>query len=96
MAVNGIKKRKRYVAFSVSPDVTKEAIIRGSKSFCQSDPVYVIQCTSGKAIIRCTPKTKDEAVIMMKHIDPSSSPLITSGTIRKIRALYPELKQDKK
>ena len=96
MAIHGIKKRKRYVAFSVSPEMTKESIIKGSRPFCQSDPPYVIQCTGGKAVIRCSPENKDEVIIMMKHVDPSSSPLVTSGTLHKIRTLYPELKQDKK
>jgi RNase P/RNase MRP subunit POP5 len=96
MAVIRLKKRKRYVAFSVSRDVTKEDIIRGSRSFCPSDPPYVIQCTAGKAVIRCSPENKNDAIRMMSHIDPSSTPLITSGTLRKIRTLYPELEQDKK
>ena len=96
MAVSGIKKRKRYVVFSVSPEMTKETIIRGSRSCCLSDPPYIIQCTSGKAVVKCTPQSRDQVILMMSHIDPSSSPLITSGTLRKIRTLFPELKQEKK
>jgi RNase P/RNase MRP subunit POP5 len=75
--------------------MTRDIIIKRARSACPDDPPYVIQCASGKAILRCSPESKEDAMIMMSKIDPLSSPLITSGTLRKIRQRYPELKQAK-
>ncbi|MCL2031903.1 MAG: hypothetical protein FWG96_01315 [Methanomassiliicoccaceae archaeon] len=96
MVVKSKSGRKRYVAFSVSEDMTKDTMIRGLRSISQTDPPYVIQCVSGKAVLRCSPEKKEETVRMMSRIDPSSSSLLTSGTLRGIRRRYPELKTAKK
>jgi len=88
--------RKRYVVFDVSPDLTKEHLIKRFRSVCQGDPPYIIQCVPGKAIIRCSPEGKEEMMRLMTRADPSSVPLATSGTIRTIREKYPELKAAKK
>ncbi|MCL2147916.1 MAG: hypothetical protein FWH47_01050 [Methanomassiliicoccaceae archaeon] len=91
MTVKSKVGRKRYVAFSVSEGMTKEAIIRGLRSAGLPDPPYVVQCSSGKAVLRCTPDKREGAIAAMSRVDPRSSPLSTSGTLRGIRRRHPEL-----
>lgn len=96
MTVKSERGRQRYIAFDVSPKMEKDALIKRFRSAGPDRIPYIIQCSSGKAIIRCSPKEKEESIRMMSLIDPSSVPLTTSGTLRKIRERYPELKAAKK
>ncbi|MCL1979086.1 MAG: hypothetical protein FWG60_02880 [Methanomassiliicoccaceae archaeon] len=88
--------RSRYVVFEVSPRLTKELLIKEFRSAGLRDPPYIIQCVPGKAVLRCAPKDRDNTIDIMSRVDPPSVPLSTSGTIRKIRRAYPELKAPKK
>ncbi|MCL1810844.1 MAG: hypothetical protein FWG41_01275 [Methanomassiliicoccaceae archaeon] len=96
MVVKEKRGRYRYVVFSVSPEMRKELLIKRLRSVCSGDPPYIVQCVSGKAVIRCSPKDRDEMIGLMFQADPSSVPLMTSGTLFKVRSKYPELKAKKK
>jgi RNase P/RNase MRP subunit POP5 len=84
--------RRRYIAFTVSAELTKETLISALRSVC-SEPPYVIQCGEGWAIVRCSPAAAETTISRMRLADPSSSSLRTSGTLRTLRDLYPELKR---
>jgi hypothetical protein len=96
MVVKCKRGRRRYIAFSVSPDLGKDDIIKGLRYVDTDEPPYVVQCTLGKAILRCSPKSVENAIRIMSKIDPASSSLMTSGTICTIRSIYPELKAAKR
>ena len=96
MVVKSKRGRTRYIAFSVSPDQRKESLVKSFRSVSANYSPYIIQCTSGKAVIRCSPADREEVVRIMSAADPASVPLMTSGTLRKIRKEYPELKSAKK
>lgn len=52
MTVKSERGRRRYIAFKVSPSLTRRALIEsipGGKTF------NVIQCARGMAIVRCSP-----------------------------------------
>ena len=55
------------------------------------DPPYVVQCGSGYAIVRCSPTETDKIIEAVKTADPSSESLMTSGTLRALRAKVPGL-----
>jgi RNase P/RNase MRP subunit POP5 len=95
MVVKSKRGRRRYIAFSTSPDVTKESLIRGFRSIA-ADPPYIVQCASGMAILRCSPDKREETASVMSLADPSSVPLRTSGTLRTLRDEYPILKTPKR
>jgi len=96
MVVKAKKGRARYIVFDVSPDLKKDALIKGLKPIDPGSPPYIIHCASGKAIVRCSPKNREDVVRTMSVIDPSSVSLLTSGTLRKIREAYPELRPKKR
>lgn len=95
MVVKSKRGRRRYIAFSVSPELRKEALIRAMRQVDQDSPPYIIQLGGGRAIIRCPPDKREETVAAVSRVDPSSASLITSGTLRTIREIYPELKTKK-
>jgi len=96
MVVKSKRGRIRYIAFDVSSDMRKDVLIRDLKALKPNDAPYVVQCTDGKAILRCTPKKTEETIRMMSQADHSCVSLMTSGTLRTIREKYPELKTAKK
>lgn len=92
MVVKSERGRRRYVAFTVNESLTKETLISKLRSFVPPEEApYVIQCASGWAIIRCAPKEHEDTVALMKRADPSSESVMTSGTLRTLRARYPIL-----
>ncbi|MCL2296403.1 MAG: hypothetical protein FWC29_04920 [Methanomassiliicoccaceae archaeon] len=96
MVVKSKRGRFRYIAFDVPDDLKKEILIKNIRSVAAENSPYVIQCAFGKAIMRCAPKSREETVRIMSQVDPSYTSIMTSGTIRKIRDRYPELKTAKK
>jgi len=96
MVVKSKRGRVRYIVFDVPSDLRKDILIRDVNSIGPEGLVYVVQCTGGKAMVRCTPKNKEEAMRIMSQIAPSCVSLMTSGTIRTIRERYPELRVPKK
>ena len=92
MVVKSKRGRKRYVAFTVNPELTKDKAVSDLRTLCD-DPPYVIQCAEGWMIIRCSPYDSEEAIRLVKAADPSSVSLKTSGTLATLRKAYPELKR---
>lgn len=92
MTVKAKRGRRRYIAFAVDPRFTKDALIAAFRRAGTLQP-YVIQCAEGWAILRCSPNDTDETISAMKAADGSSISLRTSGTLAKLRSLYPELKR---
>lgn len=90
MTVKSERGRRRYIAFKVSPSLTRRALIEsipGGKTF------NVIQCARGMAIVRCSPANVKECEAAVGAADPSAEPLAMSGTIRTLRDRYQVLKE---
>jgi len=96
MVVKSKRGRRRYVVFEVSPNLRRETLIKGLGSVKGEHPPQVIQLDHGMAVIRCTPDSREETILAVSRIDPGSVSLVTSGTLRKIRELYPALKSEKR
>ena len=91
MVVKSKRGRRRYVAFTVDPSLTRENLAGKLKAFCGDSAPKVIQCAEGWCILRCTPGNRDDTVSMMSRIDPESRSLRTSGTLITLRRRYPRL-----
>ena len=92
MVVKEKRGRRRYIAFSMCAELTKDSLISALRRSC-NDPPFVVQCAEGWAIIRCPHKDTDSVISEIKLADPSSEPLRTSGTIRTLRMMFPELER---
>jgi len=91
MTVKEKRGRRRYVAFTVDRGLTRDLLMRSLKAF--PDAPYVVQCSEGWAVVRCSPDEIDNAVAAMRTADPSSVSLRTSGTLATLRDRYPELQR---
>jgi len=89
MTVKSVRGRRRYVAFSVHQGLTKSGMIGKFNAF--GDTTYIVQCSSGFAILRCGPADTETVKERMKKMFPDSEPLLTSGTLRTLRTKIPEL-----
>ena len=96
MVVKSKRGRRRYVVFDVSPGMKRDVLVIGLGSVKGENPPQLIQLDHGKAVVRCTPDNREETIRAVSRIDPGSVSLITSGTLRKIRELYPSLKPEKR
>jgi len=92
VVVKAERGRRRYIAFTVNAELTKTSLISVLRGV-SAEPPYIIQCAEGWAIVRCSPDTVERTVEHMMLADPSSVSLRTSGTLRTLRDLYPELKR---
>jgi len=92
LTVKEKRGRRRYIAFTVGPEITKDIAISSLRMLC-GDPPYVVQCAEGWAILRCSPENIEETKALMRRVDASSAPLKTSGTLATLRDAYPELKR---
>jgi RNase P/RNase MRP subunit POP5 len=91
MTVKEKRGRRRYIAFTVRSDLTKEGLISLLRSV--RSPLYIIQCSGGWAIVRCAPEDVDGTIAIMREAEPSSVSLRTSGTLRTLRERYPKLNE---
>ncbi|MCL2142902.1 MAG: hypothetical protein FWH44_01390 [Methanomassiliicoccaceae archaeon] len=92
MTVKEKRGRRRYIAFTVDPRMTKDALISLLRKHSGAPP-YVVQCAEGWAIVRCAPEETDVVISLMLLTDPSSVSLKTSGTLSSLRERYAELKR---
>jgi len=92
MVVKEKRGRRRYIAFRVSPELTKDTMISRLRK-AGDESVYVVQCSEGWMIVRCSPSDAEGTVRIVKYADPSSGSLRTSGTLASLRNEYPELKR---
>ena len=75
--------RPRYIAFTVSVD---EGTLSSAIEEKTDDDGPVLKfCDKGYAIIRCALRDTDRTVTIMKDIDPSSSPFLSSYKSKDIR-----------
>ena len=91
MAVKEKRGRRRYIAFTADRSLTRDTLIRMLKA--HPNAPYVVQCSEGWGIVRCSPEDIDAAVSAMRLADPSSVSLRTSGTLATLRDRYPELER---
>jgi len=92
MVVKEVRGRRRYVAFTVNAELTKTSLISLLRTVC-TEPPYVVQCAEGWAIVRCSPVMIERTIELVMLADPSASSLKTSGTLKKLRDTYSELKR---
>lgn len=94
MVVKEKRGRRRYIAFNLDDSFSKETLIAKLRSLTSpDDPPYVVQCSAGWAVVRCSPDGTDAVLALLRRADPTSSSLCTSGTLRTLRGRYPELKR---
>jgi len=91
MVVKSKRGRRRYIAFTVDGSLTKETLIARFRTSDLPFEPRVVQCSEGWCIIRCGPKEREDAIAIMKAVDPKSTSLCTSGTVVTLRNRYPEL-----
>ena len=94
MTVKEKRGRRRYVVFTVSAGLTKDALIGALRNVC-GDPPYVVQCAGGWAVVRCSPADVDRVIEKMGLADASSVSLRTSGTLASLYGRYPDLKRSR-
>jgi len=97
MVVKANRGRRRYIVFTVPEGTGRNDVLESLGSLNEEMPdLRVITSFGGKAIIRCNPAAKDAVTAKMAESFPGSESLITSGTLRKVREIYPELKVPQK
>ena len=75
--------RPRYVAFTVSID--KDGLSEALESKADDDGPFLKFCDKGYAIVRCALRDVDRTVSVMKEIDSTSSPFLSSYKSKDIR-----------
>ena len=97
MVVKAVRGRRRYVVFTVPPKAGRSEVLSALESINAEMPdLRVITSFSGKAIVRCSPSEIERVSATMSSCFPGSVSLISSGTLRKVREVYPELKVPRK
>ena len=97
MVVKAIRGRRRYVVFTVPPGADRSEVLSALENLGTEMPdLRVITSSSGKAVIRCSPSEIERVSATMDSCFPGSVSLISSGTLRKVRDVYPELKVPRK
>ncbi len=91
MTVKSKRGRRRYVVFSVSPGLTREALIHGIPGGRRFN---VIQCAEGMAIVRCAPDEVEECTAAVRRAEAGAETVCVSGTLRTLRDRYPVLKRN--
>ncbi len=83
--------------FTVPPETGRTDVLDSLGTLTESMvDIRVITSFGGKAVVRCSPGEIQAVSDRMKECYPGSESLITSGTLRKIREEYPELKVPQK
>ena len=75
--------RPRYLAFTVSAD--QNELSEKLKEKADDDGPYLKFCDKGYAIVKCALRDTDRTVTVMKEIDPSSSPFLSSYKAKELR-----------
>ncbi len=97
MVVKAVRGRRRYIVFTVPAEANRASVMESLSSLSADLPdLRVISSFDGKAVIRCHPDEKEKVCSAMYGAYPGCESLITSGTLRKIREVYPELKVPKR
>ncbi len=89
MAVKERRGRRRYVLFSADPPFRDRGEAIGHVNRHLRDrglqPPHVIEA-GDHLIVRCSPQERDAVVEALRSSRPGLVPLLTSGTLRKIRS----------
>ena len=97
MVVKSVRGRRRYVVFTVPAEIGRTELLETLKDLTETMPdIRVITSFGGKAVVRCSPAEIQAVSDRIRGCYPGSESLITSGTLRKIREEYPELKVPQK
>ncbi len=91
MVVKSERGRRRYIAFTVDPALTRESLAGRLRAFGGESAPKIIQCAEGWCIVRCAPKEREDTIALMSRADPQSRSLRTSGTVITLRKRYPRL-----
>ncbi len=91
MTVKSVRGRRRYIAFVCDPSLDRPGLISLLNERAGESAPYVVQCSEGWCILRCTPTQCDDTIALMCSADGSARSLRTSGTLRTLRARYPRL-----
>ena len=93
MVVKSMHGRRRYVVYTVPQEVGRNDVLNALSGLSKTMPeLRVITSFGGKAIVRCGPTEIRAVTECMQKAYPDCESLICSGTLRKIREIYPELK----
>jgi hypothetical protein len=96
MVVKSERGRRRYILFEMASELEREAVIRRVNRISDGEAPYIVQCEKNRMIARCSPDAIERTIEMVLRMDPGSSSIITSGTLKTIRDKYPELKTKQK
>jgi RNase P/RNase MRP subunit POP5 len=97
MVVKSVRGRRRYIVFTVPEEAGRSDVLSKLEDLAETMPdLRVITSFGGKAVVRCSPSETDAVTSKMKESYPGCESLITSGTLRKVREIYPELKVPQK
>ena len=97
MVVKSVRGRRRYIVFTVPADAGRNEVLDALSELTAEMPdLRVITSFGGKAVVRCSPAEIEAVRAAMSGAFPGSESLITSGTLRKVRETYPELKVPQK
>lgn len=91
MVVKENRGRRRYVAFTVDPSLSKDSLEAKIASIGYRNQFKIIQCVDGWCIARCSPNTIGRLEHVMSSADPGSRSLATSGNLITLRRRYPAL-----
>ena len=93
MVVKAVRGRRRYVVYTVPPEAGRSDVLEALSGLSETMPeLRVITSFGGKAVVRCGPSEIPAVTECMQGAYPGCESLICSGTLRKIREVYPELK----
>lgn len=93
MVVKSERGRRRYILFEMTCELERETVIRRANRTSDGEAPYIVQCEKNMMIARCSPDATERTIQIVSRIDPGSSSIITSGTLKTIRDKYPELKK---
>ena len=91
--MKAVRGRRRYVVFTVPPETGRTEVLSALHGLDAEMPdLRVITSFSDKAIVRCGPSEIERVSAAMRSCFPGSESLLTSGTLKKLRDRYPELR----
>lgn len=93
MVVKSERGRRRYILFKMTSELERETVIRRANRTSDGEAPYIVQCEKNMMIARCSPDSMERTIEIVSRIDPGSSSIITSGTLKSIRDKYPEMKK---
>jgi RNase P/RNase MRP subunit POP5 len=97
MTVKSVRGRRRYISFEVPEGTDRDGIVMALEKAEPPVPsAKAITCGKGKAVIRCSPADREAAVSAISSSFGGSKSLRTSGTLRSLRDLDPDLRVPRK